>query len=731
YEDFELADMVVLTGSNTAWCHPILFQRIAAEKERRPELFVVVIDPRRTATCDIADLHLPIMPGMDVPLFNGLLHWLSQTGAGADDFVGAHTRGVEEALRVASADAADLDELARRTGCTRDKLEMFYQRFAATEKVVTLFSQGVNQSGQGTDKVNSIINCHLYTGRIGRPGMGPFSMTGQPNAMGGREVGGLANTLAAHLEFDREGDRDCLQRFWHSPAMAPKPGLKAVDLFEAVHDGRIKALWIMATNPVVSLPDADRIKAALARCDFVVVSDITRDTDTTAYADILLPALGWGEKDGTVTNSERRISRQRAFLPAPGEARPDWWALSQVAAAMGHGAAFAWRSAHEIFLEHAALSDFENDGRRAFNLRGLRTLDAAAYDALQPQRWPVLSAGEDSPRLFGDGRFSHADGRARFVPTAPVAPRNAPDGDWPLVLNTGRIRDQWHTMTRTGLAPTLGAHIPEPFVDVHPADALRFGVREHELARVSSRWGELVARVRCSGELRRGQIFVPIHWNDQYASDARVGRLVNPVTDPVSGEPEFKHTPAMLEFFPVNWHGVLFSRETVSGDAFAWWARTQTAGALRYEFAGRGVVADRSRWARALLRAEAGSDWLEYRDDSSGIYHAASFRDGRLQACVYVAPRELLPARGWIADLFAKARLGDRDRLSLLAAAPIGAGRDAGPLVCSCFKVGRNTIMSAIREQGLKTPREVTACVKAGGNCGSCVPEIRGLIAQC
>ena len=334
YEDFELADVIVLVGSNTAWCHPVLYQRIVAAKEQRPEMKIVVVDPRRTPTCDIADLHLPLLPGSDVPLFNGLLAWLDAHGARDQAYVAAHTKGLEAALAAAVDSAGDIDAAARACGVQRDKLEAFYALFAAHEKVVTLFSQGVNQSGQGTDKVNSIINCHLLTGRIGRPGMGPFSMTGQPNAMGGREVGGLANTLAAHLDFE-PAQRALVQRFWNSPRIASRPGLKAVDLFEAVYSGAVKAIWIVATNPVVSLPDADRVREALRRCEFVVVSDVMQDTDTTQLAHLLLPALGWGEKDGTVTNSERCISRQRAFRPAPGEARPDWWALSAVASRIG------------------------------------------------------------------------------------------------------------------------------------------------------------------------------------------------------------------------------------------------------------------------------------------------------------------------------------------------------------------------------------------------------------
>ncbi|WP_028079199.1 nitrate reductase [Solimonas soli] len=731
YEDFELADMVVLVGSNTAWCHPVLFQRISAAKEARPEMKIVVVDPRRTPTCDIADLHLPLLPGADVPLFNGLLAWLDAQGVRDEAFIAGHTRGLDAALAVARDTAGDLDGLARQCGLAREKLEAFYAMFAAHEKVVTLFSQGVNQSGQGTDKVNSIINCHLLTGRIGRPGLGPFSMTGQPNAMGGREVGGLANTLAAHLDFAPE-QRALVQRFWNSPRIADKPGLKAVDLFEAVYSGRVKAIWIVATNPIVSLPDADRVREALRRCDFVVVSDVMLNTDTTQLAHLLLPALAWGEKDGTVTNSERCISRQRGFRAAPGEARPDWWAFAEVGRRMGHAHAFAYDSPHEIFDEHARLSAFENEGRRRFNLRGLIGLDRAAYDALAPIRWPVLEAGQDTARLFADGRFSNADGRAVFVPTAPVAPANAPDDSFPLVLNTGRVRDQWHTMTRTGLAPTLGAHLPEPYVDLHPADMLACGVREGELARVTSRWGSLVVRVRTSGEMRRGQVFVPIHWNDQYASDARVGSLVNPVVDPISGEPEFKHTPVRVDEFRADWHGLAYTRGHVDLPRLAWWARVQTSIAQRYEFAGRGVIGDRSQWAHGFLGiAPTDPDWIEYRDDHSGVFHAAHIVDGRLQACLYIAPRQMLPARDWLAGLFERVRLSARDRAGLLAAEPFTGGGDTGPLVCSCFRVGRNTIVKAIREKDLKTPKDVTACLKAGGNCGSCVPEIRGLLAEC
>ncbi|WP_278395795.1 molybdopterin-dependent oxidoreductase, partial [Acinetobacter venetianus] len=352
YEDFEYADMVVLVGSNTAWCHPVLYQRIMQAKNKNPDLFVVVVDPRFTSTCEQADLHLPILPGQDVVLFNGLLQHLYQNDHVDHHFVESYTEGLE-ALLDASATEQDFDSIVKRTGISAEKLQLFFEKFAETEKVVTLFSMGVNQSSQGVNKANSIINCHLLTGKIGKLGAAPFSMTGQPNAMGGREVGGLANMLAAHMDLENPSHQNLVQEFWQSPTIATHAGLKAVDLFKAVESGKIKAIWIMATNPVVSLPDADQVKRALEQCEFVVVSDICAETDTTAYADVLLPALGWGEKDGTVTNSERRISRQRAFLDSPKQAKADWWAVSAVAKKLGF-TGFDFNNACEIFNEHAA-----------------------------------------------------------------------------------------------------------------------------------------------------------------------------------------------------------------------------------------------------------------------------------------------------------------------------------------------------------------------------------------
>jgi assimilatory nitrate reductase catalytic subunit len=758
YEDLELADLVVLVGSNTAWCHPVLFQRIVKIKETRPDMKVVVIDPRYTATCEMADLHLPLSAGTDVWLFNGLLGFLAESGTTDAGFVNDHTTGYSKTLDAASAEMGGVFDLAQcAKACKVDPHQLleFYRLFARTERVVTVYSQGVNQSTSGTDKVNSIINCHLLTGRIGKPGMGPFSFTGQPNAMGGREVGGLANTLAAHMEFDNPRHLELVQAFWGSPTIARRPGLKAVELFDAIEAGRIKAVWIMATNPVVSLPNSDQAKRALERCELVVSSDIVEDTDTNAFAHVLLPALGWGEKDGTVTNSERRISRQRAFLPAPGEARADWRIICDVARRMGY-AGFDFSAPHEIFDEHARLSAHRNDSNdsnelgkgngtgnadnevsvpRTFNLAGLVGLGSARYDTLQPVQWPVLSRTDadarGTTRLFGDRRFCHVDGKARFIPTPPRSVANAPDDEYPLMLNTGRVRDQWHTMTRTGRSSKLAGHVTEAFVDMHPQDALLCGVRAGDLARVSTRWGAMLARVRHGGGISRGSAFVPIHWNDQVASDARVGALVNPAVDPVSGEPEFKHTPVRVEQFYVSWHGFSLSRRAPVLDDVAYWTRIQGSQFVRYELAGRSPIDEYGNWARLLFGIDdPDADWIEYEDRSAGVYRAAHVVDGQIESCVFVSARPDLPARAWLAGLFAKDKLDEEDRVGLLLGQPLGAGADTGPTVCSCFGIGRTTIYDAILERGLKSAAEITACLKAGGNCGSCVPELKKLLVE-
>ena len=511
--------MIVLIGSNAAWCHPVSFQRIRAAKEANPALKIVTIDPRRTSTSDIADLHLPVAIGSDTILFNGLLHYLSQQNALNQAYINQHTEGFSEALMASTASSNTLESVAERCKLNVEDVRCFYQWFVSHEQVMSLYSQGINQSSSGTDKVNAIINCHLATGRIGRPGMGPFSLTGQPNAMGGREVGGLSHQLAAHMDFTNVDDIERVARFWQANNIATKPGLTAVELFDAVYDGKVKAIWIMGTNPVVSMPDADKVKNALQRCEFVAVSDCIANTDTTALAHVLLPAQGWSEKDGTVTNSERCISRQRALFSPSGNAKPDWWIITQVARRMGFEQAFHYRTPGEIFREHAALSGFENNaeqGFRDFDISAFAEISQHDYDHLQPIQWPVNQAyPKGRARLFEDGQFFTPSGKARFIAIQPRLPVNLPDKNYPLILNTGRLRDEWHTMTRTAIAAKLNQHKPEPFVEVHPVDAERHALSPNTLAIIESQWGSMIARVQITDSQQRGCLFVPMHWTER------------------------------------------------------------------------------------------------------------------------------------------------------------------------------------------------------------------------
>jgi assimilatory nitrate reductase catalytic subunit len=726
YADLELADLIVLVGSNLAWCHPVLYQRVVQAKSRNDKLRVVVIDPRRTPTCDIADLFLPIRPGTDVILFNGLLNHLRRDDALDWEFLDAHTEGFGAALSVAKDSAPSVTSVATACGLDEGDVLDLFRWFARTPRVVTAFSQGVNQSTSGTDKVNAIVNVHLATGRIGKPGMGPFSLTGQPNAMGGREVGGLANQLAAHMDFAPE-NVERVQRFWNAPRVATHPGLKAVDLFDAVDAGRIKALWIMSTNPVVSMPDADRVRRALERCELVVVSDCQRETDTTACAHVLLPAATWGEKSGTVTNTERRISRQRQFLPAPGGSRADWRIVCDVAVRMGFGAQFDYRGVADVFREHAQLSAFENDGARAFDIGACGEITDAEYDALEPFQWPRPANDEGVSRPFADGRFYTSSGKARFVATPPRAPAHRPSAEYPLVLNTGRIRDQWHTMTRTGRSGRLMAHEPEPFVLVHPLDAARFGVANGDLAEVCSQTGRVIVRARVGDAVAPGHVFVPMHWTTQFASGGRVGGLIAPAADPVSGQPELKHTPVSVRRFEPAWHGFALSREPLALGDFPYLARARGQGHWRYELAGSRTPSSWSEWADALLGPRAERVELT---DSAGRYRGARVVGKRLQACVFVARSKALPSRTWLAGLFGADALDDAARVAILSGRPAKAGLESGPIVCSCFSVGRSTLLRAIRSQELLSAEAIGKALRAGTNCGSCVPEIKTLLAE-
>ena len=729
YEDLEQADLIVLVGSNLAWCHPILFQRISKAKELRPELKIVVIDPRKTASCDIADLHLAIDPGCDAMLFNGLLHYLHQQNVFDVDFVANHTDGMTGALAAAQQSAGELSSLAAYCGVDLQDLEQFFASYATTEKVVTLYSQGVNQSSSGTDKSNSIINCHLATGRIGQSGMGPFSITGQPNAMGGREVGGLSNQLAAHMELGNEQHHDLVSRFWQTDNLAQTAGAKAVDMFDDVASGKIKAIWIMATNPVVSMPDANKVKKALEQCELVIVSDCEANTDTTACADILLPALAWGEKSGTVTNSERRISRQREFLARPRQAREDWWIVSEVAKRMGFASAFDYQSSADIFREHAALSGFENNGQRDFDISAFSELTDSDYQHFNPVQWPVnQQAIAGTERLFADKRFFTKNGRAQLIAIAPRAPVNKVSKQYPLVLNTGRVRDQWHTMTRTARSSKLNNHTAEPIVEMHCDDAAALGIEHGMLATVASDCGEVLVRVQISAGQQQGNVFIPIHWNQQFASNGRVDVLVDAHVDPISGQPEFKHTPVSVKPYHAVWHGFILSRRPLNVSDHVYWVAVKGQQFWRYELAGDSVIENTESWAKQQLGDDG--DWLEFEDQVLGRYRAVKLQDGKLESVVFIAANHDLPSRAWLSQHFANDSITDEQRAGLLAGGP-GAGLpDVGALICACFGVGENTIIDAIKDGKADSVDKIGHCLKAGTNCGSCIPELKALLAN-
>jgi assimilatory nitrate reductase catalytic subunit len=727
YADLDSADLIILVGSNAAWCHPVLYQRMIANKRERGAR-LIVIDPRRTATAEEADLFLPVAPGMDTALFCGLLVHLADTLAMDYAYIDRHTTGLPEALARAREIAPDLMATAAAAGLAPADVARFFALFTATEKTVTCYSQGVNQSAQGTDKVTSIVNCHLATGRIGKPGMGPFSLTGQPNAMGGREVGGLANQLAAHMNFT-PGDIDKVGRFWNASHMAQREGLKAVQMFDAIDRGEIKALWVMATNPAVSLPNAGAVRAALGKLDLLVISDNVASNDTiAAKAHILLPAAAWGEKDGTVTNSERRISRQRPFLALPGEARSDWWIVTQVAQRMGFAGAFKFESPADIFREHAELSAFENDGTRDFDIGGLAALDDGEFNALDPVQWPARAGDtKGDTRFFAEGKFYTPDGKARMMAPERPRPQAAVSDDFPLRLNTGRIRDQWHTMTRTGLSPRLGAHLPEPFVEVHPDDAQAAGLHHGGFARVTTPYGACVLKVVVSEGQLRGSLFAPIHWSGETASSGRIGELVAPATDPFSGQPEAKATPASVAPVEFRYRGFALSRARLALPAQIWWARAAING-------GEGVLLATND-APSLWRARAavmfpGAEIAEYADELRGSYRMAAFVDGQLAGCLFIGPAEAAPQWDAVKLLFESESMGEAQRRAVLSGKSTDGIADPGPVICACFGVGLNVIRAALADGSAGNVEEIGRALRAGTNCGSCLPELKRIVAD-
>lgn len=726
YEDLELADLIVMVGSNFAWCHPVLHQRMLEAKEKRGTK-LVVIDPRKTATTEAADLHLAIKPGGDVALFNWLFWKLAQSAALDERFVGDHTTGMSQALLSACEISDSLCQ--DLTGLSKADLDAFFVYVRDTQKTMTIYSQGVNQSSAGSDKVNAILNTHLVTGRIGKPGMGPFSITGQPNAMGGREVGGLANQLAAHMDHT-DADLDRVARFWDAPNMTSGQGLKAIDMFDAVHEGKIKAIWIMATNPVVSMPQADKIKAALENCPLVVVSDIAAKSDTVQLANVLLPATGWGEKTGTVTNSERRVSRQRSFLKPPGEARHDWQALASVAQAMGF-AGFDYDDPSQIYAEHAALSGFENENTRDFDIGAHANISANAYQQLEPYQWPLPASrarpgigGTLDHRFFADGEFYTTDRKARFIATPFRAPQVTPDGSYPYVLNTGRVRDHWHTMTRTGKTARLSSHTAEPYLEIHPKTAELEQLQDADLVEVSSRSGRAVLRVSVTDSVQPVEVFAPMHWTGRFSSDGRIDALVGGAQDPLSGQQESKYTPVSVKALNPDWYGFGVFKQEPDADllaSFSYWCLARAESGWRLEIAGDGAISQ----AVSLLIGDEIDSKLSLPD---GAQRAAKFDGETLHSALIISKKRPVQAdRAFLAQQLGTVLEGQARGALLAGRAELGEG--TGAIICSCEGVGRQTLINAIAD-GVHSVAELGTFTRAGTNCGSCKPELKKLLAD-
>ena len=745
YEDLDHADLVLIAGSNTAYAHPVLYRRLEAAREKG-KVRTVVIDPRRTVTAREADLHLPIAPGTDVALFHGLLHVLLWEERVDRAFIDAHTEGFA-ALKAIVRDYTPR-AVAEICGVAEHDLVATARWFGEARAVLSLYCQGLNQSTSGTAKNAALINLHLATGQIGKPGAGPFSLTGQPNAMGGREVGGLANLLPGHREAADAAHRDEVARLWGVESLPSNPGKTAVEMFDALRDGSIRAVWIACTNPAQSLPDQTAVREALGRAEFVVVQEAYAGAETVRYADLLLPASTWGEKDGTVTNSERRISRVRAAVAAPGEARADW----AIAADFGGRLAVRLHPGRRDLFRYASVEEAWNEHREATRGRDLDIsgLSYALLDARGPQQWPFRKGDTaGAARLYGDGVFPTANGRARFAAVPYTPPAERVDARYSLRLNTGRLRDQWHGMSRTGTVAQLFSHAPEPAVEMHPDDLARRGLRAGDLVRVESRRGAIVLAAQPSDEVASGQAFVAMHWGERFLGGAQgVNTLTVPRFDPISKQPELKHAAVRVTKAELPWRLVAFGLPgggvatrladrlaAIAGDcAFSCTVligRDAEGVQLRAAAASPPDAATLTAIDAALGLDAA--DVIRYDDAPRRIGRRIAVRGGRLVAVRLSGDIAAVAAECWLRDWLLRGEPVDRIRRALLAptgAAPVGGAR-SGRVVCNCLNVTERAIRDALPtlpSAPADALRALQARLECGTSCGSCIPEVKRLL---
>ncbi|HBH38654.1 MAG TPA: nitrate reductase [Curvibacter sp.] len=765
YEDVNHADCLFITGSNAAWAHPILFRRIEDAKRQRPEMKIVVVDPRRTDTASTADLYVQIQPGTDVALYHGMLHLMLWEGWTDSNFIATRTRGFD-ALKALVRDYTP-EMVTQTCGIAKDTLYEAARLFATSAATLSLYCQGLNQSSSGTAKNAALINLHLATGQIGKPGAGPFSLTGQPNAMGGREVGGLANLLSAHRDLANTAHRAEVAALWGIPSVPEKPGKTAVEMFQASADGEIKALWIACTNPAQSMPDQATVRRALQRAEFVVVQEAFLTTSTCDFADLLLPATTWGEKDGTVTNSERCISRVRPAVAAPGQARHDWRIGVEFARrlqALGIGprnVLFPYETPESVWNEHR-----ESTRGRDLDITGM------SYAMLEraPQQWPLPAGAKGGKqRLYEDGVFPTDDGRARFAAVAyqPVAePR---ESRFPFALTTGRLRDQWHGMSRTGTLGRLFGHVAEPTVQMNAGDMARRGLKEGELVHVTSKRGSIVVPLQASEELASGQAFMAMHWGPEFLSGisstgeplAGVNALTTSSYCPSSKQPELKHAAVKILKAELPWNllglawlpadRALSTREALrklmlrfpfascvpfakaaplEGEAGA-----QPTGLLFRAAAHEPVPDELLAEIEALLGLDdAGT--LRYADRKRGQRRAALLdRVGDQTTLRAVLLAGDTSAEGWIRSLLQQELPAQSyGRLILLAGAQAPVALPArSRQVCTCFNVNENAIEGVLAScSGNDSERLATLqrTLKCGSNCGSCVPELQRLVRR-
>lgn len=745
YEDIAHSHALFITGSNTAFAHPIAFRRIEDARKARPDMKLVVIDPRRTDTAEAADLHLALLPGTDIALYNAMLHVMLWEGWVNRDYIEAHTEGfdaVKKAVREYTPAMA-----ATLCGLEKKAIEQAAEIFATAPATMSMYCQGLNQYSFGTHNNSALINLHLATGQIGRPGAGPFSLTGQPNAMGGREVGGLANLLSAHRDMANPQHRAEVAALWGVDDVPAQPGKSAVEMFNGLRSGEIKAIWIACTNPAQSMPDQALIHEALAKAEFVVVQEAFGHTETCAYADLLLPATTWGEKEGTVTNSERAISRVRAAVSAPGEARHDWAIVVDFARRLGirMGKAdlaarmFPYTTPESIWNEHR-----ESTRGRDLDITGL------SYSLLEnagPRQWPFpegASAGK--VRLYEDGVFPTPSGKARFVLTEHRITAESPSARYPLHLNTGRLRDQWHGMSRTGLVARLYSHEPEPMLHMHKDDMERRGLASGDLVQVKSKRGDVVLKVLESVTLRPGQTFVPMHWGGNTMGGQGVNVLLPSAFDPYSKQPELKHAAVQVEKYKAgkalvamrrsepDANGELHPNPLELMDRLRRWLPHFPYASLTLAGRNAPVVvlkAQGDELAPQLMEAldrdlalDDPTKVLSYQDTRRDVAKRALV-EGDSLAAVRLAGETR--AADWLADMMVQGHSAAAVRPWLLA--PLTqppAGQSArGKVICNCFDVAEEDIATAFRNG--ETLDALQARTRCGTNCGSCVPELKRL----